>query len=387
MRKYIAILGFAAALLLAPFFVANAVHAADFRSGNSTSVGKNEVIDSTLFIAGSNVDVAGEVNGDLFCAGNTVTVTGTVHGDVICAGQVVDIRGTVDGDVRAAGQTVTVSSKVAGNVSAAGMTVTFGADSAARDVNMVGETLTFNGNASRDADLAGTAASMNGSVGRNAQVAGESVALGSGAKITGNFTYTSRQDVSKANGASVGGATRHDYPKEQDRRDMDGIRNFFAGLNVLFALAGLITALVLVALMPRLFYSVSSQGVERPLLSAFTGLGAMVGGVILAIVLAITLIGLPLAGITFLAWIVLLVLSMPVFSFYLGRMLLAKSTTNAFYYMLLGAAIVFITQMIPILGGVVWLIGGWMGAGMLVLEVARRWPKPQYELKASRKKA
>lgn len=387
MRKYIAILGFAAALLLAPFFVANAVNAADFRSGNSTSVSKNEVIDSSLFIAGSNVDVAGEINGDLFCAGNTVTITGTVRGDVICAGQVVDVRGTVDGDVRVAGQTVTVSSKVAGNVSAAGQTVTFSAEGSARDVNLAGEALTMNGTASRDVDVAGTATTINGSVGRNVQAVGEAVTLGAGAKIAGNFTYTSHSDVSKAGGATVDGTTRHEYPTDEDRRDMDGVRNFFNGLNVLFAIASLATALILVALMPRLFYSVSGQGVERPLLSAFTGLGALVGGVVLAIVLAITFIGLPLAGITFLAWVVLLVLSMPVFSFYLGRLLLAKSTSNAFYYMLVGAAIVFVTQLIPVLGGVVWLIGGWMGAGMLVLEVAHRWPKPQYELKTSTKKA
>lgn len=383
MRKYIAILGFAAALLLAPFFVVNAAHAADFRSGNSTSVGKGEVIDSSLFIAGRNIDVAGEINGDLYCAGASVTVTGTVHGDVLCAGQVVDIRGTVDGDVRVAGQNVTVGAKVNGNVSAAGQTVTYSAEASARDVSIAGQTLTVNGSVARDADVAGNTSTINGSVGRNAQAVGETVTLGDSAKIAGNFTYTSHQDVSKTNGASIGGATRHEYPKQQDNYNHQA-RGFFAGLNFLGALIGLVTSVVLVALLPRLFYSFSSEGVQRPLLSAFTGLGAMVGGIILAVVLAFTLIGLPLAGIVMLAWIALLIISMPVFSFYLGRMLLVKSTNNAIYYILLGAGIVFVAQLIPFVGGVVWLIGGWMGAGMVVLEVARRWTKPQYSLKAKK---
>lgn len=158
-----------------------------------------------------------------------------------------------------------------------------------------------------------------------------------------------------------------------------------AGLNFLGALIGLVTSLVLVALAPRFFYSLSSEGTARPLTSAFTGLGAMVGGIILAVILAFTIIGLPLGGLVLLAWIALLILSMPVFSFYLGRLLLARTTNNAFYYMLLGAAIVFIVQLIPFIGGVVWLIGGWMGAGMLVLEFARRWTKPQYNLKTTKR--
>lgn len=386
MRKYLAILGFAVALLLAPFFAINAVHAADFRGGNSTSIGKGEVIDSSMFIAGRNVDVAGEINGDLYCGGNSVTVTGTVHGDVLCAGQVVDIRGTVDGDVRVAGQTVTIGAKVAGNVSAAGQSVTFSAEAQAHDVSIVGQAVTINGMVARDVDIAGNNSTINGSVGRNAQAAGEAVALGTGAKIAGNFTYTSRQDVSKADGASVHGATRHEYPKDENHQNQRA-QSSLAGLNFLGALIGLVTSLVLVALAPRLFYSLSSEGVQRPLLSAFTGLGAMVGGIIIAIILAFTIIGLPLGGLVLLAWIALLIVSMPVFSFYLGRILLARSTNNAFYYILVGAGIVFIAQLIPFIGGVVWLIGGWMGAGMVVLEVARRWTKPRYNLKATAKKA
>jgi hypothetical protein len=332
------------------------------------------------------VDVAGEINGDLYCAGTSVTVTGTVHGDVLCAGQVVDIRGTVDGDIRVAGQNVTVGSKVAGNVSAVGQTVTFSAEASARDVSVAGQILTVNGTVVRDADVAGNTSTINGSVGRNAQAMGETVALGSGAKITGNFTYTSHQDVSRASGATIGGVIRHDYPKQENNQN-NRAGSFLAGLNFLGALIGLVTALVLVAVAPRLFYSFSSEGVQRPLLSAFTGLGAMVGGVILAVLLALTIIGLPLAGLTLLGWIALLILSMPVFSFYLGRIILAKTTNNAFYYVLLGAGIVFITQLIPIVGSIVLLIGSWMGAGMLVLEVARRWTKPRYNLKTTTKRA
>jgi cytoskeletal protein CcmA (bactofilin family) len=385
-RKHVAILGFAVALLAVPLFVASAVQASNFRSGTSPTVARGEVVDSTVFIAGQNVDVAGEINGDLFCAGSSVTVTGTVHGDVICAGQVVNIRGTVDGDVRVAGQAVTLEAKVAGNVSAAGQTVTLGADATARDVQAAGESITLNGSVLRDADVAGSTVAINGSVGRHAIAAGDRVSLGSGAKIAGDLTYRSHNNLDKASGAAVTGKTRHDIPREEERTEKTGFAAMWAG-NWFFALGGFVLTMALVALFPRLFHTVSDQGVQRPVVSAAAGLGAFVAGIVLAIIFALTFIGLPLTFLTVLLWIVLLMLSMPIFSVYLGRMLLAKSTNNVLYYALLGAGIVFVLQFIPILGGLILLVASWMGAGMLVLEVGRHWQQPVYTLKPSRKKA
>lgn len=387
MRKLTALLGFVAALFVVPLFLVASVNAADFRSGQSANVAKGEVIDSTLFIAGQSVEIAGEVNGDLYCAGNVVTVTGTVHGDVICAGQTVNIRGTVDGDVRAAGETVTVEAKVDGNVSAAGSTVTFGAEASARDVHAAGTTVTLNGSVLRDVDAAGETVQINGQVGRNAKTSGEHVALGSKAAVKGNLEYVSQNDVSKADGATVAGTTRHDVPKDSSMNKKDAVAGFFASFQLFVAVTMFVTSVVLVALLPRLFYSLSERGFQQPLLSAVSGLGVSIGGIILVFLLAFTFIGLPLAGITLLAWLLLMILSVPVFSFYLGRALLGRNTDNAFYYMLAGAGIVFVVSLLPVLGGIVLLVAGWLGTGMMVLEAFRRWPSPHYTLKASRKRA
>src|SRR5690606_15328805 len=84
-----------------------AAHAQNFRSGNSVTVGANEVVDSTMWVAGRSIDLAGEVNGDVFCAGQNVSVTGTIRGDLLCAAQNITISGVITGDVRVAAQSVT----------------------------------------------------------------------------------------------------------------------------------------------------------------------------------------------------------------------------------------------------------------------------------------
>jgi len=383
-KKYLAVIGFAVAVLLTPLAIVAGASAVGFRGGDMITVAKSEKVDGTLFAAGQTVEVAGEVNGDVFCAGNSITITGTVHGDIICAGQTVNIRGTVDGDIRVAGQSVTIEAKVAGNISAAGQSVTLQSDSQAHDVQAAGSTVTLNGVVSRDASFAGSVLSINGMVGRNVNASADQLSLGTNAKVAGNVDYKSHSKLAQASGATVGGKVHQDVPKE-DHKNKDSVKNFLSGINWFFAISGLLTSLLIVALVPRVLYSVTSHGVNQPGMTLLAGLGTNVGAGILIILLGMTFIGIPLAGFVLLAWALLGLLSLPVFSFYLGRVLLSNSTDNVFYYMLLGAGIVFLLNFIPILGAIVLFLGSLFGVGMLALRISRHWTVPRYTIKQGKK--
>lgn len=383
-KKYLAVIGFAVAVLLTPLALVAGVSATGFRGGDTVTVAKSEKVDGTLFAAGQTVEVAGEVDGDLFCAGNSITITGTVHGDVICAGQTVSVRGTVDGDIRVAGQSVTVEAKVAGNISAAGQVITLQSDSQARDVHAAGETVTLNGVVARDTSFAGSVLSINGTIGRNVNASAEQLSLGTNAKVAGNVDYQSRNKLTSASGATIGGKVHQEVPKE-NHNEKDSVKNFLSGVNWFFAISGLLTSLLLVALVPRVLYSITSHGVNQPGMTLLAGLGTNVGAGILIVLLGMTFIGIPLAGLVLLAWVLLGLLSLPVFSFYLGRVLLSNSTDNMFYYMLLGAGIVFLLNFIPILGAIVLFLGSLFGVGMLALRISRHWTTPQYTIKQGKK--
>jgi cytoskeletal protein CcmA (bactofilin family) len=90
-------------LLLAAPVAAGAV---EHRTGNTVTVGANEVIEDDLVAAGDTVVVDGVIKGDLVAAAQTVVVNGRIEGDLLAAAGSVRIAGTVTDDARIAGAAV-----------------------------------------------------------------------------------------------------------------------------------------------------------------------------------------------------------------------------------------------------------------------------------------
>lgn len=374
-----AILG-ALLLLVVPVFAwVGLANAQTFRSGDTTTVDANETVNSSLFASGRTIDIAGTVDGDVYCAGMNIFVSGTVRGDVLCAGQNVTVSGEVEGDVRLAGQSVTVSGQVDGSASVA--TAAFSLDSRARiarDLSVASSDMALNGQVGRDAALAGASAVLNNQIGRNVNASVESLRLNGQADIGGGLYYTSSQDAQLAEGAQVAGETRRSEP-QQTKGTFEA--PFITGASFVFytIAALLILSLALVLLFPRAVHAVTSQAVAQPLKVLLVGFVASLAVPVLIIVLLVTVLGIPLALLLLGIWLLILFLAGPVFSYYIGRLLLSCQR-NVMLIMALGALVVLLLLFIPILGFLVWLAAMWMGAGMILLEITRRTPRPRYEI-------
>lgn len=130
-------------------FIATPAYAMTSMGGQTVTVPKSEVVTGTLFAGGNTVTVDGLVNGDLFCGGQNVSITGTVSGDVICGAQNIRIAGWVGGSVRVAGQNIDVSGTVRRNVTVAGQTLTLEKTATvAGEVIFAGQTLANSGSVS-----------------------------------------------------------------------------------------------------------------------------------------------------------------------------------------------------------------------------------------------
>lgn len=365
--------------IVAGFF--GVAHAQTFRSGNSATVGANEVVDGTLWTTGKTVDIVGQVNGDLFCAGQTVTVSGTVHGDVICAAQTITISGTVDGNVRSAAQTFNVSGNVMHNLTAAAQSFNQAAKaSVAGDASVAGSDVTFNGTIGRDAALAGQNVTINGQIARNVTASVEQLSLGSGAKIGGDLSYTSKNEVLSANDAVVAGTTTKYLPKEQPQRRIGSVVGFGVGAVIFAALAGLVFVLTLVLLIPQTIHNVTNQAIKSPWKTLLVGFLASLIVPILFIIILLTVIGIPLALLLIGVWILISSLSGVMSAYYTGR-LIWKDQHNAILIMLVGSLLLFVLYFIPIIGVFVALGAYFMGTGMLLLEAKRFVGSPNYRVK------
>lgn len=350
----------------------------DFRTGNSVVVGSSQKIDHTLFVSGNSVDVSSEVFGDVYCAGQTVTVSGTVHGDIICAGQTVNITGKVDGDVRLAGQSVILAGDVKGNATIAGQTFNLSpSGSIGGDISLGSSDATLNGVVGRDIAVGGETVVISNKVGRDIKGEVEKLSLTNSARVQGNINYTSNKDVNKANGAIVSGKiTRHDAPIEKTAEPAAAVA-IALGWFIYWLLAMLLIAMALVLLFPRLFHSITDHVLPQPWKALLVGFGAGVIVPIIIMVLALTFVGLPLALLVALAWLVVLLLSGPVFAYYIGRLVL-RNSSYVLLIMLVGAVILLVLYAIPVIGFLAILAALWIGSGAILLEALNRTPRPRY---------
>jgi hypothetical protein len=131
-------------------------------------------------------------------------------------------------------------------------------------------------------------------------------------------------------------------------------------------------------LFPRLFQNVTDQAARRPWIALLTGFVASFAVPIIIVLLAVTVIGIPLALFVGLLWLVAEFLSGPLFAYYLGRLILRRSRQPVLI-MLVGSILLTILYFIPFLGILAILAAVWFGTGMLLLEVFSRTPRPVYD--------
>jgi cytoskeletal protein CcmA (bactofilin family) len=351
-------------------------HAQTFHTGSNVSTPVGGTVNSSLFIAGQSVNVSGTVRGDVFCAGQNVHVSATVLGDVLCAGQNLTVDGKVSGDVRLAGQSVSLGATVGGNATIFAQDLT--QESGAKvggDMTISGHGIRLNGPVGRDVAVAADNLTIASSVGRNVQARVQQLTLSSGAYVGGSINYTSEHTLARASGVDVDGSiTRHPPP---------AARHTALAVSLLWLLyiflALLLTALLLVLLVPWLFHAAAEAARGRLLRTFLIGLVASIVVPVLLLALALTIVGLPLALLLGLAWLLVMLLSLPFAAYLLGRILLHRKTDSAIWTMLLGAAVLVLLSFVPFLDILTSLAAYWFGLGVILQYVAYL-PKPHYHM-------
>ncbi len=351
-------------------------HAQSFKSGNTVTVRSGQTVDATLFAAGSTIDIAGNINGDVFCTGQNIHVSGRVSGDVVCAGQNVTVTGTVSGDVRLAGQSVSLGGTVRGNATIAAQSFELQSDATVTgDMSVGGQNTVLHGKIGRDLAAGSGTVTIIGAVGRNVQADVGQLNLDNDAKIGGNINYTSQNTLHKSSSATVqGNITKHQPAKSQKHIGM-----LAWPLLIWLYLTGVVVSLVLVLLFPRLFEHVARGARGHMGMTFLAGLVASIVVPIILFGLMITVIGMPIALLFGLIWLVIVLLSGPFAAYLLGRLLLRRSS-NAILIMLVGALILYVLYELPFIGVLFWLVGTWFGIGAILMQWHHMGSGPRYRV-------
>jgi cytoskeletal protein CcmA (bactofilin family) len=290
------------------------------------AVGKAVVsgdVGDSLRVVGGNVELTGDVTGDLIVLGGRVTIpsSANISGDLIIAGGNVDLRGEVDGDVNGYVWRLSIAGTIHGSV----------------DVNV------------NKLDVRSTA------------------------NIDGDLTYHTYIKPSISDGAEIRGTVSEppDFPWDS-WFDESGV---FGPL--LRAMWSLLAGAALILIAPRIASAISTNA-GRLVPSGVTGLLGVVLIPIVAVILLVTLIGLPIGVLILAGYFVALYLSQIAVGLAIGRFVLPNrwhDGSRGFYLlaMTLGVLIVVALKLVPVpwVAGIVGAIVTIWGFGAVVLLIGR----------------
>jgi hypothetical protein len=266
---------------------------------------------------------------------------------------VVAATGVVDGDLSAIGGSVLVEGTVGGDaaVSAGSILVREGAS--------VGGTL----------EAAAGSVRMDGQVAGDARLAGETVTVGPTAAIGGDLLYDAGT-AAIAPGASVTGAVRAEAgvvdvgPEVAPPAVPRGVGAVY-GL-----LANLVLGAALLVVVPRFTGAVTGVGTREALRSGGVGFLALVGVPIALVLVAVTIVGIPLSLAGLVAFALLLWVAFVYGSLVAGTWLLSLLDREGRWLALVsGLVAVALVGLVPFVGGVVRFLVLLVGLGAFVLAV------------------
>jgi len=324
-------------------------------------VPEGDVVEEDLYAFGELVLIEGTIRGDLFAVAGELRVTGSVEGDVIAlVGGPVEIAGEVDGAVRVAAIRLGVGGSIRDDLAALVIEADL-AGSVGRDVLLIGGETSIAGSIGRDLRLQSFRLRIDGQVGRDVLARVDSLTFGSGARVLGDVLYRASSDAAVADDVSIEGQfTRRTVLAPVWAKALTRVVSILS----LFALivAGLVASWV--------FRSTSARAVEmvedQPIRSALVGLGFIVALPMLMIPLFLTLVGIPVALLVLLAWLLALVLGpIPAVTRF-GSLLLRGSGGTAAALVL--GAVVWRSAMwlLPLIAGLVYLAALAVGVGAYV---------------------
>lgn len=339
--------------------------------GDSVTIEQSAIKPGSVYVAGNNITINATVDGSLYCAGGHITVNGSVHGDINCAGQDITINGSVQGSVKLAGGTLSLGNKVGGDVSLFGQTATVRSNATvAGDINAGVQNLTIDGTVTRSVVAGVQSLNMNGKVGSMNIVDAQNLSLGKNARVSDDLNYQSEDEL-KLDSNKIGGAVH--YHKPQPRHQVNPLYT----LALVFA-AFAVTALILTLAAPR--WVDRSAGIAKAKFGYVMLFGVL--GVftmpVLAVVLAFTVVGLPLALMMILAWLLLLMLSGTFFAYFIGALILprvANILVRLFVGLVVAAALLVIPYSIGVFSVLVMLI---MGTGIILTTLLHNYQPPRY---------
>ena len=330
------------------------------------------------YVLGGTVVATAPVGGDLTAVAGSIDDAAPVAGDALLLGGTASVRAAVAGDVRLVAGSAHVEKEVGGDLAALGFSV---ADTApvAGSVEVAAATVTLEGGAGGDVTVYGNTVTLGGAYGGNVRVvAGDRLTLLPDTHIKGTLSYEAPVPATIPESATSSGGvifTAASYlPGTSVSRSLS-----VASIGI-FLFARILASMILAGLLAGLFpvlaeHVVAEAYVPRRrsrhiVLTTLLGFAAAVATPILTLLLALTLVGLGLALLLGLAYILVGLLSLVYAGIALGGCIARLAFGRAHVKWsdgVLGTLILSLVGLMPIIGFPILFISACFAGGALLL--------------------
>lgn len=326
-----------------------------------------EPINGDLYKAEDTVEITDAINGNVFIAANTVTIKGQIAGDLFVVAKSVNIDGAqIYGNVFAVAQDLTLNGLI---YDLYGACTTFN--------------MPYNGTTYRDLKLVCNNATLDGVVGgtANITVAGN-LAVDKDFMVYKDFNYTAQSEV-EINSEAIQGEIHYTNIKEA-KPATSKASNYVLPL-IMILVFTLVVWLLANKLAPKFVEKATAVAKTRPVASLLYGLLTLVATPFVAIILCMTVVGIPVAIALMVLYGLVLCITTAITTIALADILAKKVSIFAKAKNLLAivtvAVVLWALSLVPVLGGIVGFLVVLYGLGIVVLSVLNKANKSKKEEK------
>jgi hypothetical protein len=328
------------------------------RSGDFVSVDSEQELKGDFYAFSPSITISGTAENDAYLAGKEVTVNAPIQGDLSVIAETIQIHGDIGDDARAIGREVVIANNIKGDVVVMGGSLNILSTATVEgDILFMGGELMVEGDVNGSIHGKAETARFNGQIGGDLDMETESaITLGNKAKVLGNVTYMSGEDIVRAQGAEIVGNIQKEETGTQ--------ASPFFGVFLLYAGAIFFAVLFLFLLQRRRIEQFIASVTYSPGILGIIGLGIFFIVPFVGFLLMVSIIGMIVGIILLTMYVFLLGLSIMSAGILIGYSLqrvLTKKTSVTMKTILLGTLLFILLGFIPVIGPLL------MGAAVLVM--------------------
>ena len=335
-------------------------------------------------VGGGSVRQTKSVDGDLVAIAGEFELAAPVDGKALVAGGNVRIASKVDGDLFAAGGNVKISAAIGGHARVAGGNVELASTgSVERDFSVAGGDVDIRGPVGGNVHIGAGNVLIDSAIGGDVRAASGDLKLGPNARIAGRLIHRGAHVQRDPAAVVEGGVQRRTHDRSRDRwRDRVTVHR--GGGGWWWTLGIVVLAALLAAAFPKEIQRVGGALRAHPGVTLFAGFVALICVPFAALILMITIIGLPVALVVMLLYGLLLLVGYAAAGVMLGDAALQRfraQDAGRVWYRIAAATLamlaVALVAKVPVVGAFVALAAILFGMGAIVMSVVRPDASPE----------